>query len=442
MGKKRMKKIQEKDWRYNLLHGYVDFVLGLSYRKRVYAGRENLPEEGAVIYAPNHTNALMDALVVLAMDSNPKVFVARADIFRNRRLAKIFTFLKIMPIMRQRDGFSAVKKNHETIEKAVDVLKDRIPFCIFPEGTHNAKYSSLPLSKGIFRIAFQAQELMPDTPLYIVPLGLRYGDFFAFRSTVRVEIGKPLNVREFLAGHEGLTQQEQMNVMREQLAGRMHSATFYIPDDENYDAVYEICNAAEPCEVEVLRKENRGMHSLDLQFKANKSTLMRMAALKESDPGALAELIGLGNEAKRLREAKGIGAGAVSAASAKASRMAKAAALLAASLYAVPATVLSLPVIMVCKYIFTKLKDPAFRNSVRFLMMLLLWPLLVVVYSVAAFLLLPWQWGIAAVLLALPAPFVAYEFWNRAKLAVQEFKLQKEQKLKRIYSRIREIVMR
>ena len=118
----KQKKIQDFDAAYAFLRHYVDFTLKLSYRTVRYVGLERIPQDGAVIYAPNHTNALMDALVLLAMDRKAKVFVARADIFRNPKLAKIFTWLKIMPIMRSRDGFDQVKKNYQTIEKAVDVL--------------------------------------------------------------------------------------------------------------------------------------------------------------------------------------------------------------------------------------------------------------------------------------------------------------------------------
>ena len=180
---KKQKNIQDYDPWYCFLRHYVDFMLKSSYREIRYMGLERVPKDGAVIYAPNHTGALMDALVILAMDRQPKVFVARADIFRNKTLAKIFHFLKIMPIMRIRDGFGEVKKNNETIEKAAVVLRDKVPFCIFPEGQHLAKHSSLPLSKGIFRIALQAQDLMNEMPLYIVPVSLHYGNFFRFRST-------------------------------------------------------------------------------------------------------------------------------------------------------------------------------------------------------------------------------------------------------------------
>ena len=254
MKKNKEKKIQDFNFFYWFLRYYVDFSLKLSYRKIKYVGKDKIPQDGAVIFAPNHTNALMDALIILAIDTKPKVFVARADIFKNPTLAKIFTFLKIMPIMRQRDGFNELKKNQDTINKAVDVLRDRIPFCIFPEGSHQTKYSSLPLSKGIFRIAFQAQELMPDMPLYIIPTGLIYGNFFRFRSTVRVQIGEPINVGEFIANHSDLSQQEQMTKMKDLLTERIQSSILYIPNDDDYTASYEICNIAQPIERKELLK--------------------------------------------------------------------------------------------------------------------------------------------------------------------------------------------
>ena len=212
MAKER--RIQDNDVIYNLLRWYIDVTLRFSYRVIKYVGKERIPQDGAVIFAPNHTGALMDALVILAMDRRPKVFVARADLFKNPKLAKFFTFCKIMPIMRMRDGIDEVRKNNETIEKAVEVLRDKVPFCIFPEGTHQTKYSTLPLAKGIFRIALQAHELMPDMPLYIVPVGIRYGSFFRFRSSARVQIGNPINIGEFIAEHGEYTTQEQMNHMR------------------------------------------------------------------------------------------------------------------------------------------------------------------------------------------------------------------------------------
>lgn len=441
MRKKKLKRIQDYDRAYSILHHYVNFAIRMSYKDMIVVGKENVPNDGAIIFAPNHTNALMDALVVLNIDLKPKVFVARADIFRNRKLARILHFLKMMPIMRQRDGFNAVKKNQEIIGKAVEVLKDKIPFCIFPEGTHLAKYSSLPLSKGIFRIALQAHEQMQQFPLYIVPVGLRYGNLFRFRSTVRIQFGKPINVGEYLAANAHLSQQEQMNGMKDLLAANLRDAIFHIPNDEDYNATYEVCNAAESVETARVKKENRGkkLHALEAQFRANNNTLRRIEMMKSAEPEMAMKLLELGNEAARLREARGIDIESASVARPITSRMARILFTLFALPYAVPASVLASPVVLICKFIFTKLKDRAFRNSVRFVLNLLLWPLLVAIYSIVAFALLPWQWAIVAALLVMPAPVVAHETWKTMRLVASDIRLLGEPRLMKTYSQIREI---
>lgn len=438
----KQKKVQDNDLAYNLLRYYVDFTLKLSYRNIRYVGLDKVPQDGSVIYAPNHTNALMDALVILAMDRKPKVFVARADIFRRPLLAKIFTFLKIMPIMRIRDGFDEVKKNNQTIEKAVDVLRDKVPFCIFPEGQHQAKYSSLPLSKGIFRIAFQAQELMPDTPLYIVPVGMRYGSFFRFRSTVRVEIGDPINVGQFISEHNAISTQEQINLMRDMLAERMRQSIFHIPNDEDYDATYEICAAVVKRQVQQFKYDECGrrMNRLDAHFKANNYTVQQIAQMRNQTPDRAEKLLNLGREASKLRKSDKISLASVSIKYPILSRVLKFLFLLVALPYCIPVSILTLPIKLLCNFIFTKLKDYAFRNSIRYLVNLLLWPLLMIIYSVVAFIALPWQWALPVIVMLLPAPIVAHETWRLIRLVGSDIKLLINKELRYKYTQIRNIV--
>lgn len=439
MGKARHKKIQDDDKLYSLLLHYVRLVVRLSYSRVLHVGAENIPRDGAVIFAPNHANTLMDAMVVLCYNHRPKVFVARADIFKHPTLAKIFTFLKIMPIMRQRDGYKAVKQNQETIDKAVDVLRDNIPFCIFPEGTHQAKHSLLPLSKGIFKIAFQAHEQMPETPLYIVPVGLTYGDFFRFRSSVRMEFGCPINVGQFMSEHLEQTPQEQMNSMKELLTERLQSAIFYLPNDEDYDATLEICAASEPFVAEqILKKNNKGMHALGVKLQANNVTLKRLEELKNSDPEKAKEVLVLGNEASMLRKRKGIDIASVSVKKPLLSRMPRAVFALLTLPYSLPASLLAAPIIFICEYICTKIKDPAFANSIKFVVNLAVWPLFVLLYAIMAFLFLPWQWAILVSLLTMPAPYIAHELWKTVRLAISDVKLLRDKSLKKILSQIRE----
>jgi hypothetical protein len=343
--------------------------------------------------------------------------------------------------MRMRDGYEEVKKNNETIERAVDVLRDRVPFCIFPEGTHQAKYSSLPLAKGIFRIAFQAQELMPDMPLYIVPIGIRYGSFFRFRSTARVQIGEPINVGRFINEHSELAPAEQMTAIREVLTERLHNSIFHIPNDEDYEAMYEICatlvkHQTKNCKYVVDGKRLRGM---DAYFEANNRTVRELMRMKESNPEVAAELLKLGKEAFEERTAQSISLNSVAAKYGLASRIMQMIFFIIKLPYTIPASILTLPMTGVIKLILSKIKDYAFHNSIRFVVNLVLWPLLMIIYAAVAYALLPWQWALPITLVLLPAPIVAQETWRMLRLFKSDIKLYRNKLLREKYSTIKRL---
>lgn len=438
----REKKIQDPDWLYSFLRHYVDFLVRMSYRDLRYVDRNRVPKDGAVIYAPNHTGTLMDAMMLLAMDASPKVFVARADLFRNPTLKKIFTFLKIMPIMRMRDGIDEVKRNNETIERAVEVLRDKVPFVIFPEGMHQTKYSSLPLSKGIFRIAFQAHDLMPDTPLYIVPVGIRYGSFFRYRSTARVQMGEPINVGEFIAEHSESTPQEQMNIMREHLESRLRDAIFYIPNDEDYEATYEICAAVVARQRLHLKSdpEYRNMRGMDIYFAANNMTVKHLDYLKQANEPLAQRLLELGREASEIRQKENITLKSVAVRYPIMSRILKLLIYILTLPYTALASVAALPTTLLGGFIFKKFKDQAFRNSVRFMLNLIVWPVVMILYSIVAYIALPWQWALPLTLLLLPSPYVADESYRLVRLMVSDYKLWRNKKLRAKYKEIRNLM--
>ena len=147
------KNIYDKDLGYTLLKPIVDWNVRRSYRKVEVRGKENIPADGAVIIAPNHCNTLMDALVILRSFCDETVFGARADMFNNSFVAKLMYFIRILPMVRQRDGLRKVLKNYETQEIIVSTLKNKVRFCMFPEGKHRPAHSLQILGKGTFRAA-------------------------------------------------------------------------------------------------------------------------------------------------------------------------------------------------------------------------------------------------------------------------------------------------
>ena len=222
-----MSKIWEKSIGYNLLRAFADPNTRASYNKAKVKGE--LPKDGAVIIAPNHTSTLMDAMIVLRTRKEPTVFGARADIFR------------IVPMARIRDGAQSVLKNIETFAEVDEVLAHDIPFCIFPEGRHRPMHSLLPIGKGVARIAFASAA---KRQTYVVPTGIENGSFFRYRWPNTVTFGEPIDVNAFLKAHEDCTENETYHAFRQELGERIKSLITYIPDDENYQAAWDAAKPA------------------------------------------------------------------------------------------------------------------------------------------------------------------------------------------------------
>ena len=111
-----MAKIWERDRWYAFLRPYVDYCTKESFGRVKVKG--SIPDDGAVLMAPNHTNTLMDALVVLQSRKERTVFGARADIFR--KAGKALRFLKILPMARQRDGLQTLRQSYGTFDEVED----------------------------------------------------------------------------------------------------------------------------------------------------------------------------------------------------------------------------------------------------------------------------------------------------------------------------------
>ena len=193
-----MAKIQAKSLGYSLLRFPVDACTRRMFRKIRTYGKKDIPKDGVLIFTPNHCNTLLDALVVLQADRRPSAYAARADIFRNPKIAKILRWLRIVPMARVRDGLGEVKHNYEVFKEAAECAVDGVPFCIYPEGAHTPGYEVQSVKSGVFRIA-EAARAMTDRKIYLVPVGLSYSDFYRPKPDIYIRFGKALNADELLA---------------------------------------------------------------------------------------------------------------------------------------------------------------------------------------------------------------------------------------------------
>jgi 1-acyl-sn-glycerol-3-phosphate acyltransferase len=210
------------------------------YRKVIVVGRENINPDDYLIFAPNHQNALMDALAVLFTLKGQPVFLARADIFKKKFIASILYFLKILPVYRIRDGFENVRSNDWVFDKTVEVLKNKNGLVILPEGSHEGLRRLRQLKKGICRIAFQADEATGfKMNIKIVPVGLEFTHYSRIRQVLTVVYGKPIELKDYYDSYSR-NQQKAMNELKERLSEEMQKIMVHIESDEDYEAIDEL----------------------------------------------------------------------------------------------------------------------------------------------------------------------------------------------------------
>jgi hypothetical protein len=183
--------------------------------------------------------------------------------------------------------------------------------------------------------------------------------------------------------------------------------------------------------------DGKRLRGMDAHFEANNRTIREVMRLKESNPEVAAELLKLGKEAYEQRTANSISLKSVSVKNGFASRLVQLLFFILKLPYTIPVSILTLPMVAVVKFLFTRIKDHAFRNSIRFVINLVLWPILMIIYAAIAYALLPWQWALPITLALLPAPIIAQETWRFLRLLRSDIRLQCNKSLREKYSMIR-----
>ncbi|RLD47512.1 MAG: hypothetical protein DRI86_00045 [Bacteroidetes bacterium] len=258
---------------YEMLRVVIRQFFQNFYRKIESDGLENIPDNKPTIFAANHQNALMDPWGILFTSKQQTVFLTRADIFNNPILLKIFTFFKMLPIYRIRDGKESLKKNEEIFNKSIEILEANMSLGLFPEATHTNKRHLRPLKKAVPRIAFQAEiNNNYELDLTIIPVGIYYDDYVHSNSNLFVNYGKPIKIKQFKKEFEE-NEQKGFNALKVKLEEEIKPLIIHEPDMQHYDLYEGIRTYYRNT---MLQKLNLKSNLLKNRFKADKVTVDRL----------------------------------------------------------------------------------------------------------------------------------------------------------------------
>lgn len=201
------------------------------FRKiRIY-GLENIPNDGGVIFSPNHQGAFLDPLLVGCNIPRPITSLTRSDVFGGP-LQWFMDALKMLPVYRIRNGFANLKKNDAIFDRCKKLLAGNQWIMIFSEASHHSEFFLQALSKGSSRLAYESQ-LEAKNPIYIVPVGINYGHHTNPFCDLHLVFGEPIAIKSFV--QSGTDKPASINSLREVLRLGMKKCLWLPEKDEHYE---------------------------------------------------------------------------------------------------------------------------------------------------------------------------------------------------------------
>ena len=221
-----------------IIYSIVKFVVktGLyAYHKKIeITGLDNIPTDKPVLFLPNHQSALIDVLLIATDCQRKPFFLTRADVFSSSWLNRIFSYFRMLPIYRLRDGRESLANNNLIFDTCSEILHRGNALVIFPEANHNLQRRVRPLSKGFTRIILKSFELYPQLDIQLVPVGLNYKNAAHFPDEVAVHYGKSISAKS-LFDLDDVNKSSQS--IKDIVSSSLKKLTSHIPNDEHYEAI-------------------------------------------------------------------------------------------------------------------------------------------------------------------------------------------------------------
>lgn len=172
-------KNKEKNYTYRTLRNICRPLMKLLYRPQIY-GKENIPSNGAIIFAGNHIHAF-DPVTVATPTKRIVHFMAKEELFRGLH----GMLLKKMGIIK----VDRSKKNPVAILEAERILSSGGAVGIFPEGTRNRT------EKELLKFKTGSVKMAKNTNTKIIPFAIK-GEYKMFKKGLTIEYGKPIDISQ------------------------------------------------------------------------------------------------------------------------------------------------------------------------------------------------------------------------------------------------------
>ena len=168
---------KEKNVVYHIIKPIYTILIKIIFRPKVI-GKENIPKDGALIFAGNHKHAVDPTMVMMSTKRIVR-YMAKEELFRGLH-GILFKNIGLIKVYRGRS-------NPNAVIEAENVLNKGGTIGIFPEGTRNKS------TEELLKFRHGAVAIAKKTGTPILPFAIK-NKYKIFRKSVVLEFGKPIDV--------------------------------------------------------------------------------------------------------------------------------------------------------------------------------------------------------------------------------------------------------
>ncbi len=216
---------------YKAVRSTLRWALGMYYVDIQAIGLEHVPRSGALIFAANHPNSIMDTVLLGTQTHRTIRYMARSGLFKNPLSRALFNHFGVIPIYRPQDNPQQTGRNQDSFGRAYEVLQEGECIGIFPEGRNSNERAVFDIKTGTARIALGAEASADyDIGLKIIPVGLNFENRDRFLTSVLIRFGEPIEVGQWAQTHRE-HERAAVKSLTDHLQERLRQEATHIDDE-------------------------------------------------------------------------------------------------------------------------------------------------------------------------------------------------------------------
>jgi len=169
-------------------------------------GSEHIPP-GVCVFASNHASNI-DPVALVPNIPRRVALLAKKEVFSVPILSKALHLARLVPVDRADREAAA-----ESVDIAVEYLKEGLSFLVYPEGTRSPDGHLLPFKKGTFVMAIRAGVPVVPVSLAGTQRLMRKGDWTLHPGEVIVRYGPPVDASEYSPDQRDLLRQRVQDLV-------------------------------------------------------------------------------------------------------------------------------------------------------------------------------------------------------------------------------------